>query len=151
MANEARFYHLQTSTLEDALPLLLQRTLERGWKAVVKASSPERVDALNQHLWTYAQNSFLPHGAAKDGDAAAQPVWLTDVDENPNQANVLFLVDGAVCDKPDAFELICLIFDGNDPTAMDGARADWKSYKALNITQTYWQQTDSGGWSKKDL
>jgi DNA polymerase-3 subunit chi len=149
MALEVRFYHLQKTTLEGALPQLLQRTLDKGWRAVVKAGSAERVEVLNQQLWTYAENSFLPHGSARDGDAAVQPVWLTEKDENPNQAQVLLLVDGAVCEKTDGYQLICTIFDGNDPDALTSARADWKKWKAANCQLTYWQQADSG-WNKLD-
>ena len=81
---EVRFYHLQRKTLEDALPQILEKTLERGWRAIVMAGSEERVEALTQHLWTYKEFSFLPHGSARDGDAEHQPIWLTAEDENPN-------------------------------------------------------------------
>jgi len=148
MATEIRFYHLQRSRLETALPQLLQRVLGRGMRAVVLAGSPERAEALNQQLWTYDEATFLPHGAASDGDAAFQPIWLTENDENPNGAKVLMLVDGAVSDKLADFELVCEMFDGNDPEALDAARKRWKEYQALGIPLTYWQQT-ANGWEQK--
>ncbi|HTO82001.1 MAG TPA: DNA polymerase III subunit chi, partial [Methylomirabilota bacterium] len=92
---EVRFYHLQRTTLEAALPPMLEKTLERGQRAVVVAGSPERVEHLTGHLWTYSERGFLPHGSARDGHADRQPVWLTAEDENPNGAQVLFLADGA--------------------------------------------------------
>ena len=96
---DIRFYHLTRKTLEQALPELLEKTVQRGWRAVVMTSSEERAEALNAHLWSYDQKSFLPHGSKKDGHAADQPVWLTAQDENPNEATVLFLTDGAISDK----------------------------------------------------
>jgi DNA polymerase-3 subunit chi len=129
---EIRFYHLTRKTLEQALPELLEKTLERGWRAVVMAGSPERVEALTHHLWTYRPDSFLPHGSAKDGNAEDQPVWLTVADERPNGAEVLFLVDGAQTAQPGAYARVCEIFDGNDETAVAAARARWKAYKAGN-------------------
>lgn len=95
MATEVNFYHLTRSSLEDALPRLLVKTLQAGERAVVMLGSPERVDALNTHLWTYGEDSFLPHGSARDGEADRQPVWLTHLDENPNGAAFLFIADGA--------------------------------------------------------
>ena len=92
---EIRFYHLQRSTLESVLPKLLERVIERGQRAVVMADSPERVEALTAHLWTYEDRGFLPHGSARDGHAERQPIWITETDENPNRADVLFLSDGA--------------------------------------------------------
>lgn len=148
MAAEIRFYHLERSRLEDALPLLLQKSLASGRRAVVRTGSPERTEMLNQHLWTFDPGSFLPHGSRKDGDAALQPVWLTEEEENPNDADVLFLCDGMSCEKLEAFSLICTVFDGNDPELLDMARAQWKAWKDSGPTLTYWQQGASG-WEKK--
>jgi DNA polymerase-3 subunit chi len=147
--SEVRFYHLLRRSLEDVLPQMLEMTLERGWRAVVMAGSPERVEVLNQHLWTYRKESFLPHGTVSEGDADLQPVWLTDRDENPNRANVLFLTDGARTGLADRYERICDLFDGNDPDAVADARRRWKDWKDAGHQLSYWQQNERGGWEKK--
>ncbi len=146
---EVRFYHLQRKTLEQVLPQLLEKTLERGWRAVVMAGSEARVEALNGLLWTYARESFLPHGTKKDGYPERQPVWLTDFDENPNNANVLFLIDGAESSRIGEFGLCCELFDGRDDLAVACARDHWKIRKESGFDLTYWQQTERGGWEKK--
>ena len=146
---EVRFYHLQRRTLEQALPKILEKVLERGWRAVVLAGSPERVDALNQHLWTYDPSSFLPHGSARDGFAADQPVWLTAEEDNPNGATVLVQVDGVTSAAMGSFDLVCDLFDGNDGEAVLAARERWKACKAAGHALTYWQQNDRGGWVKR--
>ena len=146
---EVRFYHLQRTPLEHALPQLLEKTLERNWRAVIKAASPERVEALNGQLWTYGRESFLPHGSLKDGHADRQPIWLTEKDDNPNAARVLFLVDGAESAMLDQYALCCELFDGNDEVALATARDHWRRYKANEHSLTYWQQSDRGGWVKK--
>jgi DNA polymerase-3 subunit chi len=147
---EISFYHLTRTTLEAALPQMLEKTLERGQRAVVRAGSAERVEALNGWLWTYRDRTFLPHGSAKDGHAALQPIWLTDQDERPNEAQVLFLTDGAVSDKVAEFERCAVLFDGNDEAAATAARAQWRDLKDAGHDLTYWQQNDQGGWEKKD-
>lgn len=152
MATDVRFYHLTRKTLEQALPELLEKTVERGWRAVVMAGSAERVEALAQMLWTYNPNGFLPHGTAKDGHAEMQPIWLTERDERPNNAQVLFLVDGASCAGPQAYERVCEIFDGNDEGAVAEARRRWKDYVSLSAVSevlplfklSYWQQGPAG-------
>ena len=146
---EVRFYHLQRRTLEQALPKILEKVLERNWRAVVLAGSPERVDALNQHLWTFDPASFLPHGSARDGFADRQPVWLTAEDENPNGATVLVQVDGVTSGNLAAYDLVCDLFDGNDEEAVMAARDRWKACKAAGHGLTYWQQNDRGGWDKR--
>ena len=150
MANEIRFYHLLTTRLEQTLPTLLQRTLDRKWRAVVLTDAQERVDHLNQHLWSFDQGSFLPHGSNTDGDAEHQPIWLTETEENPNKAHVLFILDNMTCENLDAFDLVCLVFDGNNDEAVAHARALWKQWTvSAPCPLTYWQQTESSGWEKK--
>ena len=146
------FYHLQRETLEDALPPLLTKTLERGWRAVVRAGGPERVDALDAHLWTYSPHGFLPPGRKADGFSARQPIYLTDGAEIPNGAQAVFFVDGAAPDNWSALsghERVILIFDGRDATALAAARAQWSAAKGAGHPVTYWKQADSGRWEKQ--
>ena len=144
------FYHLVATPLEKALPKLLEKVLGSGARAVVMAGSAERVEALNGLLWTYAPNGFLPHGSAKDGRPERQPIWLTAKDENPNGATILVLTDGATADSLPSFARCLDVFDGADETAVEAARARWKAYKEAGHGLTYWQQTDSGGWERKN-
>jgi len=147
---EAVFYHLLRKPLEKALPELLEKSYERGWRVVVQAGSDERVDALDAHLWTYNDSSFLPHGTARDGEAAAQPILLTTADHNPNGATVRFLIDGVPM-PPDAasYDRIVLLFDGEDDDAVAAARSRWSEAKAQGFDVTYWQPDEQGRWVKR--
>lgn len=146
---EIRFYHLRTRTLEQALPEILEKALAQGRRAVVRMPDEKAVERMNENLWTFRPDSFLPHGNRRDGNAADQPVWLTDRDENPNGADVLFLANGASFEDMSAFTLCCDLFDGNDEAMVTAARARWKTHKDKDIPVTYWQQTDRGGWEQK--
>jgi DNA polymerase-3 subunit chi len=147
---EILFYHLQQQPLEKVLPTLLEKSLERGWRAVVQASSDERVEALDSHLWTYRDDSFLPHGTWREGDASEQPVVLTVNDDNPNGAQVRFLVDGAaVPADAGAYQRLVLLFDGEDPDAVAAARERWSTAKAGGFDVTYWQSDENGRWQRK--
>jgi len=149
MATEVNFYHLTRSSLEDALPRLLTKTLQAGERAVVMLGSAERVDAVNTYLWTFDHGSFLPHGAARDGEADRQPIWLTHLDENPNGAGFLFLADRARSDRVADYRRCFELFDGRDDAAVAESRERWKAYKAAGHAVVYWQQTEGGGWQKK--
>jgi DNA polymerase-3 subunit chi len=148
-AAEVLFYHLERAPLERVLPSLLERTLERGWRAVVQSGSAERLEALDLALWTYSEASFLPHGTARDGDPARQPIYLTTGEETPNGAGVRFLVDGAEMAGFKDFVRIVCIFDGNDSDATAKARTQWKAAKAAGCAATYWRQSESGRWEKQ--
>ena len=144
------FYHLQKQTLEDVLPKLLEKAYAMQKNILVKVGNDERVEFLNSHLWTYAEASFIPHGSKKDGFAAQQPIWLTSGDDNPNQACLLFLVDGAKIslDELQKFERVFNIFDGNDNTSLTQARAFWKELKSAAIDVYYWKQDENGKWTQ---
>lgn len=151
---EILFYHLQHQPIERVLPALLEKSLERGWRVIVQSSSDERVEALDAHLWTYSDSSFLPHGTVRGGDAAEQPILLTADGDNRNGAQVRFLIDGApLPDKLDDYLRLVLIFDGGDEDAVAAARLQWKTVKERSVEQglaaTYWQPDEQGRWVKK--
>jgi DNA polymerase III subunit chi len=147
--SEMGFYHLKTWTLDRALPRLLERALKDGHRIVVMAGSEERTMALDSLLWTYSDESFLPHGTARDGNAARQPIWLTIDDENPNTATMLVLVDGARSARVAAYRRVCDMFDGNDESAVAAARQRWREAQEAGHSLVYWQQTEAG-WEKRD-
>ena len=147
---EMLFYHLQRQPLERVLPALVEKSLARGWRVVVQASSDERVEALDAHLWTYRDDAFLPHGTDREQDPASQPVLLTTRDHNPNRAEVRFLIDGADVPADAAgYERIVLLFDGEDPDALAAARERWTQAKAQGLATTYWQADEEGRWERK--
>ena len=148
-APEIWFYHLERTSLDRVLPDLLEKTLEKGWRACVRVGNDERLKALDDLLWTYRQDSFLPHGTKADGFDADQPIYLTSTPDNPNDADILFLVDGARMSDPQAFKRCITIFDARDTEAVEDARGAWKQAKADGYEVTYWQQTSKGGWQRQ--
>ncbi len=147
--SELWFYHLERSELEQALPPLLEKCLQRGWRALVRGGNPERLDALDASLWTYRDESFLPHARAGAGDPGRQPVLLTGEAGNPNNARTLFLIDGAEADDMLAFERVCLIFDGRGEAALESARLQWKAAKEEGLMASYWRESAAGKWEKQ--
>ena len=151
---ETLFYHLERRALDDVLPGMIEKTLERGWRAVIRTESSERADAIDNLLWTYNEQTFLAHAQLGDGDPRRQPVLITVENDNPNGANVLFLVGGAA---PPAWndaatkELtrVVLMFDGRDAQALIRARAAWTDAKAAGHDVTYWKETPSGKFEKQ--
>ncbi|MGZ5988748.1 MAG: DNA polymerase III subunit chi [Rhizomicrobium sp.] len=151
---EALFYHLERRALDDVLPGLIEKTLERGWRAVIRTESSERADAIDNLLWTYNDQSFLPHAQAGDGNPKRQPVLITVEEDNPNDANVLFLVGGAAPPQWEdaaakSLTRIVLLFDGRDADSLARARAAWKDAKAAGHDVTYWKETPSGKFEKQ--
>lgn len=145
---EVGFYHLTKTALEPALARLLTKVLESGQRAVVMASSTERVEVLTRALWTYQADSFLPHGSTKDGHAEDQPIFLTTKPEAPNGASIMVLVDGAEAEPPPEIERMLIMFDGQDQASVARAREAWKAHQTKGDKLVYWRQTERGGWNK---
>ena len=143
------FYHLERRPLEAVLPALLEKSLERGWRCVVECGSAERRDALDTHLWTYSEASFLPHGTDAQPQPERQPVLIATSQANPNGATVRFLVDGVALPDPAPYERLVYLFDGRDDEQVAAARERWREAKALGAALTYWQQDENGRWVRK--
>lgn len=147
---EVLFYHLQDMALETVLPPLLEKSLERGWRAVVQSTSEERADALDAHLWTYRDDSFLPHATWRAGDATDQPIVLTVEPGNPNNAKIRFLVDNAALpEDSSSYERLVLVFNGDDGDALTAARSAWTECKSRGFEVTYWQADERGRWQRR--
>ncbi|WP_298107615.1 DNA polymerase III subunit chi [Bradyrhizobium sp.] len=148
---EVLFYHLQDMTVENVLPPLLEKSIERGWRVVVQSTSEERAEALDAHLWTYREDSFLPHATWRVTDAEEQPILLAVEDGNPNRANIRFLVDNALLPADsELYDRVVLLFNGDDAEALAAARRSWSDCKARGFDVTYWQADERGRWQRRD-
>jgi len=146
------FYHLERQPLEKVIPALLEKTLERGWRAVIRAKTAEKVQLLDEALWTYAEESFLPHAVVSEPFAEVEPIVITASMEEPNRPDILFLVEGAEFPETvTSYQRVVLLFDGNDDAALADARKAWKEVRARGLDSTYWQQNENGRWEKKAL
>ena len=109
----------------------------------------EKLPALDQLLWNFRADSFIGHSAERDGSQKDQPVFLTVLDDNPNDGNVRFMVENAVPPSLEPYTRGIYIFDGHNEAALAHARERWKAEKAAGHEVTYWQQKPNGGWEKK--
>lgn len=146
---EIRFYHLQKQNLDQALPLILTKAYQKKQPIIVRFSSAQEVERFNGHLWSFRPESFLPHGSEKDGNADKQPIWLTEKQDNPNEAKILILTQGVRDENIAGYDLCCEMLDGRSDEQVSAARKRWKQYKDEGHDITYWMQSETGGWEKK--
>lgn len=147
-SGELWFYHLEQSTLDQVLPELLDRTLQRGWRARVRVADADQRRDIDERLWTWREDSFLAHGMAGEPHAERQPILLTGDDENLNGSQALFIVDQSDMSLTEEFERCFIIFDGRDEVALTTARARWKTLKDQGAKLAYWKQSAGGRWEK---
>jgi DNA polymerase-3 subunit chi len=151
MPGEVFFYHLTRRSLEATAPDLLEKCLQKGWRVALRATAPERVEALDALLWTFRDDSFLPHAAARDGRAERQPIYLTHGTETPNDPDALMLVDGADADAAELtrFARVMTLFDGRDESALAAARDLWRRAVAAGARARYWAEGEDGRWTQR--
>jgi DNA polymerase-3 subunit chi len=143
------FYHLTALSLERALPKLLEKAYAGGFRTLVVAASDEQAERINQLLWTYDPNGFLPHGGEKDGAQEQQPILIASHLTDANQATLVAVTDGSIVEEPGRFARILDIFDGNNQESVEKARTRWTGYKAAGCALTYLRQNENGGWEQK--
>lgn len=149
--SEIWFYHLERRSLDDVLPGLVERAMERQWRALIRTESADRAQAIDALLWTWNEESFLPHAQLGDGNPANQPVLITVEEGNPNGSDVLFLVGGTIPEdwSADSFSRVVVLFDGRDAAAVSAARSAWKIVTSFGHDATYWRQSAQGKWEKQ--
>jgi len=148
-ACEVWFYHLERTALEQALPDLLNKTLARGWRALVRSPDPDRLEHLDGWLWSFRDDAFLPHGLASEPYGARQPVLLTSDQDNPNDARALFLLDDAEPGDLEGYERCLILFDGRDENGAALARVRWRQLTEQGHPVSYWRQSPEGRWQKQ--
>lgn len=146
---EVKFYHIQTSPMDGVLPKLLEKIISKGHKVILKTDNTDQVKHFNNLLWTYHPDSFLPHGALSDSNPELQPIWITSGIENPNDADVLVLINGSTFKEISDFKLCCEVFDDSNSKLVEKARDNWRSYKKSGFNVSYWQQNSEGNWTNK--
>ncbi|MBW8617733.1 MAG: DNA polymerase III subunit chi [Hyphomicrobiales bacterium] len=147
---EILFYHLERQPLDQVLPSLLEKTRERGWRAVIRTATSDRAVALDEHLWTYREESFLPHALASHASPGEEPIVIAIDEPDLNDPQVSFHIEGAsLPETPQSYERIVVLFDGNDAAALETARKQWKDIRDQGLAATYWQQNEQGRWEKK--
>lgn len=147
--HSVQFYHLTSTPPERAIPRLVEKAYGTGHRVLVVDSLAERLDVLNQVLWTYSTLTFLPHGMASDGEPECQPILLSPTLDNANQADIALIADGTEMPEKPPFARVLDVFDGNDASAVEKARARWKNYQAAGHALSYLKQNDKGSWEEK--
>jgi len=152
---EVLFYHLTRRSLEEALPRLLEISLARNWRVAVQTGDASRLKPLDDHLWSYDPEKFLPHGTKAEGEPEMQPIYLTAEGDNPNEADARFFlheaaVEPVLADPGAAPKLrAILMFSGADPAQLLDARAQWKALRETGHELVYYQEDENGKWVEK--
>ena len=142
------FYHLEASTLEGVLPGLLEKTLEKGWRALVKLPD-EKLEQLDSFLWTFREDAFLPHGREDEPQAELQPILLSATTQSAKGFDAVFLLDGASIEDMEGVSRAMVMINGRASEDVKRERTRWRSLKEAGANLAYYQQSDRGRWEKK--
>ena len=75
------FYHLENQPLERVLPILLEKTLERRWRAVIEVGSSQWAEASDTALWTRHVPATNAAAARARIATASSPAYLDQLRE----------------------------------------------------------------------
>ena len=146
---EIRFYHLQSQSIEQALPKLAELVLKSGNKGVIKIADKNIAKKIDKALWTYSPESFLPHDVEGSNYPEEQSLYITTQDENPASAKMALFVNCEKMEDISSFDRVLYMFEGRLDEIITAAREDYKNYKNAGHEMSYWQQSDQGRWEQK--
>jgi DNA polymerase-3 subunit chi len=144
---EIGFYHLLTTSLEKALPQIVQKSYDRGWRALIIAADNEHIGEVDKLLWTFDPDSFLPHGIVGEDKEELQPILIAAEYLPKNNPDVIISLQDIVIEDAAKYQRIIDIFDGRSELAVKQARIRWKKYQEMNLEMKYHKQNENGGWS----
>lgn len=142
------FYHLEASTLEGVLPGLLEKTLEKGWRALVKLPQ-EKLAEMDAFLWTFRDDAFLPHGRDDEPMETLQPILLSATKDSAEGFDAVFLIDGAELSDMAGVSRAMVMINGRSQEDITRERGRWKALKDAGQSLSYYQQDERGRWTKK--
>lgn len=147
--SEVFFYHLTKTTLEIALPKILERALSEKWSIEIRTSANTNLDEISNAIWRGPEESFLPHCLEDHEDLQDYPIVLC---KSPlkDWRDCLIVVDQADLKENEVknYKRICLIFDAKIEAELSKARKSWKKLSEEGINTAYWAE-DKGRWVKK--
>ena len=146
---EVSFYHLERQSLDEALAQLLEKACQAQLKSVVRVSNTMLLNSLDKALWEKPLNSFLPHATAKDKFLQQQQVFLSENDDNPAKATLLFIINDAEFSSFEGYDRVFYVFEGQNQLNVDHAREIWKKLRDEGVSLKYWQQGERGNWQLK--
>tara|TARA_B100000282_G_scaffold56466_1_gene37172 strand:- start:1506 stop:1952 length:447 start_codon:yes stop_codon:yes gene_type:complete len=147
--SEVFFYHLTKTTLEIALPKILERALSEKWSIEIRTSANTNLDEISNAIWRGPEESFLPHCLEDHEDLQDYPIVLC---KSPlkDWRDCLIVVGQADLKENEVknYKRICLIFDAKIEVELSKARKSWKKLSEEGINTAYWAE-DKGRWVKK--
>ena len=147
------FYSTAPLQVEKTLFALLEKSLEKGNKSLLLFKDKEKCLSINEQLWTYKQNSFLPHISEDDQiyDNIDVPVYLSTKNENPFKAELLFSIDGFLPDNIDHFERVIIIIDVNDELLNEKYKKYYLDINKNFEDIVFYKSDDNGKWIEKNF
>jgi len=130
----ADFYLIAKPRFRDD-PLLLvcelaKRAFESGQRALILARSADQADALDEKLWEFDEQAFIPHQIAGDDDDAITPLLIVAPGTTTaDRALVINLRDECA---PGLFERVLEVVAADEAQRL-GSRERWKTYKAAGF------------------
>ena len=130
----ADFYLIDKPRFRDD-PLLLvcelaKRAFERGQPALILARSIDQAEQLDEKLWEFDADAFVPHQIAGDDDDAITPVLI--VSPETSTADRPLVINLREDCAPGLFERVLEVVPADENERL-GSRNRWKTYKAAGF------------------
>lgn len=134
---EVNFYQVDDIIYKSVAPLLI-KLLEDNKKTLVYCENEKQVSEIDDGLWSFSKTKFVPHASFKDKlNHSEQPILITHLKENHNQANCLVKFLEVEGEFLKGFEKTFYFFGSGN---LEEARKLWSKYKKQSLKLNFYRK-----------
>ena len=136
---KAYFYNSSHRNVVADISLLIEKLFKEKNRILVCCKDLETVEVIDDFLWAYKEDGFIPHSIATKEKYSNYPILITTEIHEDYKHNVLLALSGVLIKEKDwrKFSRAYYFFDDQENKEKENAREMWKSFSALNIACKY--------------
>ena len=137
---KAFFYKSSHRDVVRDIAWLTESIFKKNNRIVIFCTDQETAEVVDDFIWSYRDDSFIPHSIKKHRETSLDPILVTTDLDGSYEHNVLLALNGVLIKEKDwqRFAKVYYFFDDQDSREKENARAMWKSFSSLAVNCKYW-------------
>jgi DNA polymerase III subunit chi len=136
---------LDRAALSLAMARFINARVSDGRRVALRVSDDRKAARWDQFLWTWDDQSFLPHSVLGAQWPADEPVTVATRLPPATPDMILICLDEVPLGDLDGYDDVYELVDRNTDEGVERARERWSAWKATGRTQEYRRDWATGG------
>ena len=134
------FYNSSERDIVSDICVLTEKLFLKNDSIVIFCTDQETVAVVDDFLWAYKEDGFIPHSIKNNEKPSIHPILITTRIDEGCEHDILLVLNGVLIKEKDwqKFAKIYYFFDDQDNIEKENARSMWKSFSSLDAECKYW-------------